>query len=1047
MPRVVFPACASPSPVLRATRSVAGAWLGVLLVGLVPLVLIAGGRAVDRSAPSLMIRSWSTGQGLPENSATSIAQSPDGDLWLGTFGGLARFNGQSFTTFTPRNTPALPSAGIVNLHLDRAGRLWISAYLGLVVRDDTGWRRIEGWTGDFVRTFTERPGEEMLLTSFDGKVFEARGERVVELPPPPGEAGRGYLGGVDEAGRWWVAQNAFIGCWEDGRWIRKLLGNRAPRDAVGLGQARGGGLWLWLDRELIRLRDGQPAATVALDGRVGGFWSLMEDQAGQVWITTYDEGFVRVTADGAMTRWNAGNGASDNGRFVFEDREGTLWMGTSGDGLLQARPRRLHHLPVAGGARGIVVQSVTADSTSGILAATYGQGLMRVEAGGTAPVAFPGLVDDTPYLQSVLRDRVGRLWVGTLDRGLRMSTSGGAWRVPNEAIGGGNVLASFEDSRGRIWFSTGGAEVACFEEGTFRRFAPAGGAAGRRFACFAEDRTGAIWTADSLGVFRRRGDGPFEEVMDARGQSVLEVRCLLAEGDGGMWMGTADRGLLRWHDGDWTVFDGANGLPLTDLRNLIKDRDGNLWMTSARQLARVTPADLRALREPEGARPPIPVFDQGDGLPEADFIAGRQPACALDAEGTLWFATTRGLARLDPAALKLNAVPPPVRIERLSFHQPMARGAIRQGETTVRIEQTGPFDQPVTLPPGSHRLEINFAVLSLAAPEKVRAEVMLEGRDAAWHEPTTARTAFFHDLRPGRYLFRVRAANNDGIWNLDGASLPLVIQPHLWQTAWFQAVTACGLVGLGGAGVWAFARGRLRRAAERERVTRQIQDLAGRLIHAQENERHRLARELHDDFSQRLALLSVELELLGGESGRRSANETPQVEQLAAQVKELSSDVHRMAYALHPAKLDQLGLVAAARGLCREVTQQSGLRIDFAPGEVPRELHPDVALCFYRVLQESLGNIVRHGGTGAAARVELRVAGERVCLTVSDTGSGFDLAAAHRAGRLGLSSMEERARLVGGTLTIESSPGKGTRVEVCAPARPGGRSSARHLEP
>jgi signal transduction histidine kinase len=248
-------------------------------------------------------------------------------------------------------------------------------------------------------------------------------------------------------------------------------------------------------------------------------------------------------------------------------------------------------------------------------------------------------------------------------------------------------------------------------------------------------------------------------------------------------------------------------------------------------------------------------------------------------------------------------------------------------------------------------------------------------------------------------------------------------QPTTWQQHKWEISGSLGLCAIEAALiVTLIAQLRRRRRAEQE-----ARVLSGRLIHAQEEERSRLARDLHDDLSQRLALLSVEVELLsrdapGGDSGRRIAR-------LAESIRDLSSDVHKLAYQLHPAKLDQLGLVAAAQGFCRELSQQTGVPIEFYEDHVPGRLPTDVALCVFRVLQESLHNVVRHSGAKNVA-VKLAAQSSQIHLVVEDSGRGFDVERVQHAGGLGLLSMRERVRLLGGTIGIHSEPGHGTRVEL-----------------
>ena len=225
-------------------------------------------------------------------------------------------------------------------------------------------------------------------------------------------------------------------------------------------------------------------------------------------------------------------------------------------------------------------------------------------------------------------------------------------------------------------------------------------------------------------------------------------------------------------------------------------------------------------------------------------------------------------------------------------------------------------------------------------------------------------------------------------------------------------------------------RRRLRAEALAHESERAAQELSGRLIHTQEEERSRIARDLHDDFNQRLALLSVEIDLLGQKAS--ATDYATKLHQFGEHIRELGSDVHRLAYQLHPAKLDQLGLVAAVSGLCRDLSQKSGLKVDFAHDSVPRSLPADVARCVFRVVQESLQNILRHSGA-KEGQVELAVHDGYIRLVVSDAGKGFDLERARNAGGLGLLSMRERVRLSRGSLEIRSKPGHGTQVELTIP--------------
>ncbi len=245
-----------------------------------------------RTDPTYVIDNWETEDGLPENSATAMVQTLDGYLWFGTFGGLVRFDGVKFHVLDTSNTPQLPGSGIVNLHLNKFGRLVVSTVSGpalLSVHDGRVTGTPEGWAGDFARTFAERSNGDLLVTTFDGNVLEFSNGRFTRLPAPPGERGKGYAGYADEKGRWWVVQHQFIGWWDGQQWVQALPPPGLAPEEVGCARARDGGLWLVLGRELVRYRTGAEVSRIAIPPVQGGVWSMAEDSGGNVWICSQGE--------------------------------------------------------------------------------------------------------------------------------------------------------------------------------------------------------------------------------------------------------------------------------------------------------------------------------------------------------------------------------------------------------------------------------------------------------------------------------------------------------------------------------------------------------------------------------------------------------------------------------------------------------------------------------------------------------------------------------------------------------------------------------------
>jgi PAS domain S-box-containing protein len=819
------------------------AWfLIVSLVGVVrlylrpmirPLVVLCAGFALtsvgvahqtSRTDPTYLIETWETDDGLPENSATAMVQTPDGYLWFGTLNGLVRFDGVTFTVFDRANTPQLPSASIVNLHCDRSGRLWVSTLSGLAVREGGQWRALrsnDGWPSDHVRTFSERGNGDLLITTFHGQVFEFVGGRLTELPPPPGKSGMGYLGSVDEAGHWWVAQYQFVGLWDGQSWRQTVASTTTNSDRVGCTKARDGGVWLLVEKELRKYRQGVEVLRVRLPELPGAFWSMSEDSLGNVWISTYRQGICRVSADGQMRRWTTTNGLfSSSTRFVFEDREGNLWVGTGEGGLARFKPRRIQSFGVESGLPELVVNSLWPGRDDALWITTQGKGLLRLHDGRVTNVPMAVGVNDA---QSVLTDRNGRLWLGT-SRGLLVSVKEGFRRIHSEQLGSADIRALFEDSRGRIWI--GGLAIASVLDGaSLRVFTGADGLPAGGALCFAEDSHGVIWLSTDNGVFRWENDR-FVELLD-NGQPLRNITCLKVDADGTLWMGSRDKGLLCRRDGRLARI---GSLPIRAVHGILEDDAGFFWLASNRGVMRVLAKDLRLAAEGN-----VPVLDSleldlSDGLPSVEFPSGVQPNCARDASGRLWFATLKGVAMIDPAVFRLNTSAPPVTVEQVVYHTTASQSARQpahdstvqplNGSTTqneVEVSHAAPFTEPLRLPAGSRHIEIYYTALSFTAPEDVQFQVKLDGQDANWWDTADRRVAFY-DLPPGDYLFHVRAANNDGIWNETGASVAFTVLPFFWETWWFRIVAGLALLASGAAVTWLMARARLRNAAERERA-------------------------------------------------------------------------------------------------------------------------------------------------------------------------------------------------------------------------------------
>jgi len=265
---------------------------------------------------------------------------------------------------------------------------------------------------------------------------------------------------------------------------------------------------------------------------------------------------------------------------------------------------------------------------------------------------------------------------------------------------------------------------------------------------------------------------------------------------------------------------------------------------------------------------------------------------------------------------------------------------------------------------------------------------------------------------------------------LPSGSVVMFREPSLWERTRWMWITSLTIVVILSAIVIYLQRSRKQLKLAKEK---QMQ-LSGLLISAEEQERSRVASELHDDFSQRLAILTLGLENVQEATPDSFGDVHRQLHELSKSTSELGADLHTLSHQLHSSTLESLGLVPAVGAFCTEFTAKQGIKVDFTADEIPRSVHPDVALCIFRIAQEALRNVKKYSGA-TEAEVDLQMTGDRLEISVRDEGCGFDLSKLHQNGGLGIRSMEQRARQFGGEFEIHSGLGKGTTLKVWVPLK------------
>ena len=601
-------------------------------------------------------------------------------------------------------------------------------------------------------------------------------------------------------------------------------------------------------------------------------------------------------------------------------------------------------------------------------------------------------------------DRSGILWIGTRDAGLnRFDPASGVFTAAYrhdpanpQNLSHAMVWAIAEDPRGDLWIGHAG--------GGLTRLKPATG---------------------HLTQYRH-------DPKDSTSLGHDNIITLHVDRSGVLWIGTPG-GLDRFdpEHGTFIHYRERDGLASDRIISILEDGGaddpaaGNLWIATGRGLSRLD-RDRKTFR----------TYDTAHGLPPTAFNRGAHTT----RHGELLVSSVHGLIAFDPAALVDDQdVPSIVFTNFLLANKPVAIGESSPLHQT--IDQT----DSIALTYADRMISFEFAALNYRAPRQTRYRYRLEGFDKDWIEVgSTQRLVTYTNLAPGNYVFRVTAASVAGVWNEPGRAIALVVTPPWWATWWFRGL-ALLLIASCATGVYAWrvtGLERRRRALEAEIAERKIvenalrgsnlriEDLAGRLITAQEEERARLARELHDDITQQIASLSISLISLKRRLPSDLTERHVEVNGLQQKATALSEAVRHLSHGLHPTVLKHLGLVAALKGLCAEFESLKTIEVVFHADDRLTDIPEDVALCLYRVAQEALHNAVRHAH---AHRVEvsLAVVEKELELRIADDGRGFDRAEQRRG--LGLSSIDERVRLVTGRMEIRSEKGRGTELRVRAP--------------
>jgi signal transduction histidine kinase/ligand-binding sensor domain-containing protein len=975
---------------------------GTLLVIFVLWIAVPGSTTANRdlpaAAPDYGLDFWREAEGLPQSRIRSIAQTKDGYLWLGTDNGLVRFNGATFAAFTVE-TGSLRDNEVWAIQEDDEGGLWIGTYGGGLTLYKNGrfqtFTTADGVPDDVIRRldkdregniwmttpngaarfshgvftqFTTRDGltsnsvtaicanstEGVLVAS--GAVLHRLVAGKFQTVDGLSEKGDGQISQLLSArdGSIWIGFHGRIKRWQSGSLTSYTWRHNFVPRINQLREDSQGVIWVAMEQGVSRLRDGQ-FETVPLgedQTNLGVVYSLYADNEGNVWLGFQSNGLGRLRSKQLLTI-SAGDGLpSDSTRSVFQDSKGAIWIGTV-DSFARLQNGKSTSYQTVNGSRIGSVRSLAEDPAGNIWVGADQELLLLRD----------GHLDKVPEwkwhseIEVIYRDPMGHMWVGTDGDGL-IEFAGHDIRhyQSQDGLASNQIRGLLTDRQGTIWVSTFGKGISKYAGGKFVTYTTQDGLAGNRVSAIHEDDEGALWFATRAG-------------------------------------------LSRFKDGKFFNYGSESGLLVDFVYSILDDDEGNFWFSCAQGLFRVSKTELREYAA--GTIKKVVSVDYGvrDGMKTRACNVGDQPTAWKTTDGALMFCSMKGVVVVDPKRLYSITLIPPVQIEKVLIN---------------KQEQQISTDPQIPL--GAGEVEIHYAALSYSAPEKIRFKYKLEGFDKDWVEAGTRRFAYYANLPPGSYSFKVIAGHIDGPWNESGQSFAFYLKPRFYQTSTFLVLVIATLLLL------AALLYRLRMVELKARYSAVL------------GERNRIAREIHDTLAQNLAGIALQLDSVNMQSPEIPPSLRQRLDQACNLVRYSLSEARRAVTDLRSDELEERELAVVLPQVAERMAAGAALAANVQVLGTPRRLNPMTEKNLLRIFQEAMANAVKHAGA-RTIEVELRYGFDALALWVRDDGGGFDTERIIPlgVGHYGLTGMRERAERIGGRLTLKSAVGQGTELLVEVP--------------
>jgi signal transduction histidine kinase/ligand-binding sensor domain-containing protein len=995
---------------------------------------------------------------LPSSTVTAIEQTREGYLWIGTYNGLARYDGERFVTYHPINTPELSHARIQGLYVDAEGTLWINTFRGGLTSYRNGVFQRE-WKDDpqyfdLHTTLVASSSNEVTFVTQFGDVLQrktAAGAATWNLIPSPSGTRPIFQCADGQGNLWFVTRDGKIVRFENGEFRNfpvegtVLNGKRVYSAALGLrGQVwigaenliarwdgkqletqnpsngelpsnpgwifptKDGSVWVLADERFRKLTARQWVAE-AEDWRSRLGWAsgrgmgFHEDQVGGIWLNHYGNGLFHITPDGHYERFTTLEGLpGDRVGAWFQSHDGTIWLGVDHGGLVRLRQRKFQVISQVEGLPARTALSVCEDREGAVWIGTAGGGLCRWVNGKLTRYPVGNNVSAN-FVFSVFPRQDGGVWLSAAEGEDFYSFRGDQiQRAPWEIHGVKSILA---DHAGRVWVGTK-AGLGWWSYVDRRLFGTNDGVSLSAVRALAEASDGAVWSGADDGTLYRCEPNRLQAFRPGDALDHQPIWSLLLDKEDTVWAGTFRGGLLRFKNGKFSRFTTKQGLPVDMISQILEDNHGRLWLGTPQGIFNVAKTTLADCAEGKVSRVD---FGRLEGLPTLECSDGYQPACWRGGNGQLWFTTVKGVVSVNPDELATNSIPAPILVEELWVDgEPMLFNGGK-----------------IEIPPGRKRYEFRYTALSF---EATRFRYRIENYDTDWVEAGTKRTAQYSRLPAGDYRFRVIASDDKGVWNQRGASLAFTVKPYFYETRWFIILASLSILGTVALVVRTVAARKYRR--ELARLEQQ---------HAIERDRARIAKDIHDDIGAGLTQITLLSEL-----ARREKDQTgTHLQRISNSARELTRAMDEIVWAVDPQHDTFTGLMDYISAYAEDFLRVAGIRCRMdLPTALP-EIPVDAELRYnlFLALKETLNNIVKHS-QATEVWLRLRLEQNSFSLVIEDNGRGLDgvsdttsMGSNRLSSGSGLSNLDQRLQSVGGRCTIESNPGQGTRVALTIDTR------------